>query len=1187
MKPQASFLSSIRRQRPRGFALIITLVLTMLITLVSLAVLSLSTITIRSSDRDRGAQEARSNARVALMLAIGELQTKLGPDQRISARSSTVNGVKGEPNALGAWESWRWQPGTGSPNYSEKAAKFRGWLVSTPDPDDLLNPQFAGSSFTDPITLIDPDTVGKPQDTPDENAGLRASKISLTTANRAGKLAWAVMDESLKAPIHLEEKTPTDIPDKLAQRVAPSRARAEAVLEELAPSKLGDPAKLVSLQSAVVATGGKKTVLSQQADVTPYSMGLLTNVADGGLKMDLSTLFESTDSLSDALGNVTAYGTTADGGPRWDYLRSHYQLYRKVTNAAAGAPMVSQSISTSSDLKPGTTGVLASPDKERLMPVISKLQIMFSVVTHYSHITDRVNFYNNSGDPKGNTRYGVPHLVYDPVVTLYNPYDVALELPKLRVQISDPPVLFGFKKNNVWLRNEFASGKLLNLARLTQIGQNDTNARKSLTLVLRDANAATGAPASKLRLEPGEVKVFSPWVEKDWDWAMETAGQYAVRAFFDFDAKKEFANKDGRTGNKFGVEAVPGWNPRAGLQVDHLSNDSARPTASHYAFETGQYGTAGWVAIRSENQYGETFTVNAKAGRANENTAATAEPDFKVSILGAVNETATSDLLRSYEFRFNDIEKELVKDSTKPLIERTFLVEDLLQSPSDKTPAGKTPFAVMTMSAKTTIDQRDDARPWLHNHPVTEGASQNSRTIGNALQSYDVRFDEVQDFNTFPGVEIDSSGNRGFYGASATAARGVSNVPMFRVPLMPAASLGDLIPANLIAGSVAPRVTHALGNSRAHPMLPSSAVIRASPAGVGNVMDHSYFLNDAMWDRYFFSTAANSTAGLLPAQNRKNLLTAFFKGDKKLLNPRFTPLLTGGGSAEDQAKTLDGLSDTELAKRMASGLGVRGAFNVNSDSVAAWKALLSSMRDTPLTVWGNGDKSPKGRTAYPRFGLPLTGAAEESASVSSIDVQGQLRWAGFRSLDDTQISDLAKAIVKRMRERGGNDKAPFLTLGEFVNRRLGGEGDASSLEGLLQQAITDSKINDVYRSEDSKMLSGDSSTIPGLAYPNAHNGSSGEGAPSMLTQGDLMMALAPVVTVRGDTFRIRAYGESLDSKGNLISAAWCEAIVQRMPDYVDPSDAAETLPASLNPVNKIFGRRFEMTMFRWLSKSEI
>ena len=68
-----------------------------------------------------------------------------------------------------------------------------------------------------------------------------------------------------------------------------------------------------------------------------------------------------------------------------------------------------------------------------------------------------------------------------------------------------------------------------------------------------------------------------------------------------------------------------------------------------------------------------------------------------------------------------------------------------------------------------------------------------------------------------------------------------------------------------------------------------------------------------------------------------------------------------------------------------------------------------------------------------------------------------------------------------------------------------------------------------------------------------------------------MTALAPVLFPRSDTFVIRSYGEAVNpATGAAEGRAWCEATVQRVPDYFDASpatgDAAEVAPTALvNP----------------------
>ena len=397
------------------------------------------------------------------------------------------------------------------------------------------------------------------------------------------------------------------------------------------------------------------------------------------------------------------------------------------------------------------------------------------------------------------------------------------------------------------------------------------------------------------------------------------------------------------------------------------------------------------------------------------------------------------------------------------------------------------------------------------------------------------------------------------------------------------------IPANLVAGSLLPRVVHPFGNSRAHPLLAAGEVSRA--LGGNTLLDHSYQLNDTLWDRYYFSSVADYVTGkgvLTEKRSRREVLEGILDGSKPALNTRLTPAVSPGDGAALATK-LDGLSDAERARKLAAHLGVSGPFNLNSTSIDAWRAVLASLRDRELTAWNNRRTANSDATPFSRMGLPLAGPKDTS---SDVNVLGQIRWAGYRSLDDPQIEILAKAIVTEIKKRGIEDKAPPLTLAEFINRRPGAASGLHSLAGILQTAIDRSGINAENHGKDSNTIDVNTITTErkkGVATPEAMNGFTGEGAPSILTQGDLLGALAPIATVRGDTFRIRAYGEAKSGDGkSVLARTWCEAVVQRVPDYLDPADAPETTTAALTRgMNQSFGRRFQIVSFRWLSPGEI
>ena len=127
----------------------------------------------------------------------------------------------------------------------------------------------------------------------------------------------------------------------------------------------------------------------------------------------------------------------------------------------------------------------------------------------------------------------------------------------------------------------------------------------------------------------------------------------------------------------------------------------------------------------------------------------------------------------------------------------------------------------------------------------------------------------------------------------------------------------------------------------------------------------------------------------------------------------------------------------------------------------------------------------------------------------------------------------------------------------------------------------------------------------------------------------MLTPLAPVSNVRSDTFVVRTYGE-VRSDGSK-PRAWCEAIVQRIPEYVvdqaksptsgdspnaRPMEPFEDLNGNgeydsdepftdydssgersfisdhggeqlKNPLNERFGRRFRIVRFRWLTADEV
>ncbi len=95
--------------------------------------------------------------------------------------------------------------------------------------------------------------------------------------------------------------------------------------------------------------------------------------------------------------------------------------------------------------------------------------------------------------------------------------------------------------------------------------------------------------------------------------------------------------------------------------------------------------------------------------------------------------------------------------------------------------------------------------------------------------------------------------------------------------------------------------------------------------------------------------------------------------------------------------------------------------------------------------------------------------------------------------------------------------------------------------------------------------------------------SSYRGGPRYLMQGDLLSALGPMLTVRGDSFIIRSYGESRSAvNASQASRAYLEITVQRVAEPVENIAEGALIRADGN-----FGRRFQITGMRWILPDEV
>ena len=365
--------------------------------------------------------------------------------------------------------------------------------------------------------------------------------------------------------------------------------------------------------------------------------------------------------------------------------------------------------------------------------------------------------------------------------------------------------------------------------------------------------------------------------------------------------------------------------------------------------------------------------------------------------------------------------------------------------------------------------------------------------------------------------------------------------------------------------------------------------------------DHVFLLNDALWDDYFVSSLADQTRpGALDSLSlSKNFDLLVEDGD--LPNSRY--LYHSGGRTAAAVKAELQAADGYL--KAAKHLMVDGMFNVNSTSVAAWHALFAGIRERRLVYRNATGKLtpidiPSGkRIALSRFNTEASANEMDDPGEGVTMPDGFMGWSGVRFLDDDQLRKLAEECVKQVKLRG-----PFLNFSEFINRRL--SDDELGLKGALQSAIDyddenpqSGSINYAFKNGPDFMLKKNSLGTNGFSTPEAAEGSRFAGIPGYLIQSDLLKPIANTLAVRDDTFRVRAYGEALDAGGKVVARAWCEAVVQRMPEYLDATNDA-SVPArnlsasgvfsdnsSLTSANRRFGRKLVIESFRWLGAAEI
>jgi type II secretory pathway pseudopilin PulG len=1176
-----------------------------LMMIIGIGLLGLSSIELRRSAREEHAAAARANARLALMEAIGQLQRTMGPDQRVSATAEILPGRPAQPHWTGVWssrqadgKSWFQRDDLDGGLRDLRAGLEQGpgdrvleWLVSG-GADARTGPPARS------IRLMSPAGDEAAVEVP-------LLEIAAPGGRKAGSYGWWTGDLGVRANLATTDPRAGLTPDPAspadggfhrllaAAEVDPAMMAGGVELGE------NDAGRLATAATAGLTALGGSWSRRHALDFTVHSSGVLADVAEGGLKGDLTAYLTGDGPVAPLRGrrgladdDTLAGGFESDysrhrlAGPRFGLLRDWAraavpfrggEVSARMPDTGAGAAAKSKALALANE-RPVK---LAGNQRSGLQPILVE-------ATNYTQIST----FQLPTQPGRQTEYQLRHHHY-PRVVLWNPYNVELESSRALIMIQ------GNGRQEMWTQNSHQVGNVsftstsqwlsFEGGRSTQFNAEGMGFFN--TEGYNDPYIGSyyfSVPATKFG--PGECLVFSPARSAEYN----SLSPYRPGAY----------NLDA---NELSCEVAP--DPARSYYVSGTDIGGGipyKPTAFWYA-PTPYWSVNGRKGV--ENQGDDTRAVMKEVGGASQVTFEVFDSLPQLSVLTASLQFGAG---REPRISWNNYERMPVQllDRTNP---RPTVVPNVRtregirlrwfqEHPSNLIGSGplagtahfddallanwnpratyilRTPWENVAGSMPNggsaggpwffgayTRDLFDQAVSWDEQAPVPRNGRYHGNPFGPPQEGADryIIFDlprretgvvslaqfqhaKLSEFVWHPSFAVANSladprlGTGGYSGLHRTAAKAGSPA---------SAAVGGFHESELGWSSDTQR-----SKSRNEWAVTARALLQDVPATDNLVYDLSFEANRTLWDRYFLSGGGD--------QDKRRFLEA----------PRANPL--PNGRLRLAPTTAASASPERLADfhHAAYHLLVDGAFNVNSTRVEAWKALLGSSR---RTGFGSGGV-PFPRVLDPQGGTWTSGQAADGAGA----------WDGSRELNDEEIDRLARAIVDEVKLRG-----PFLSLADFVNRRLA--EDETGRMGPLQAAIEKAGLNAAHAAAyplDNR------SKLPDYKHPdNLRDATAMEqtlkpaskawGAPSYLTQGDVLQVIGPALAARSDTFVIRSYGDSVDESGKIQARAWCEAVVQRTPEPLLPDDSG------LDPRDAggrgDFGRRFILTSFRWLRADEI
>lgn len=1190
---------SLRRMclsRHRGFTLVITISLLVLLTLVAIGMLSLSTLQLRSSAQGDAMARARSDARMAMMMALGDLQKSMGPDGRVCAPAEQMGVTGPHANWVGVYDAW---DTTSRGVTSRPTPGFVQWLSGSPALTTQRQRDSVRSTTANEVSLVGAGTVGS------ANAVdfVSAPRIPITQNNGAGQAAWWIADESMKAHV-TSGSTRNPLLTRSEDLIA---ANAGITANAGVLANLGELAVNAPERSAYI-THSQLGLKNQQSrvlfhDVTTQSLGLPVDVTRRRFKYDFSLLSHlprqqvenlplyradgRINNFVNAAGRITNdndfrglatnplgnFGNaTTQPGINMEELWIHANLYRNIQwsgNTPTLTAMTGAENPSASDFR---RRALSDPWFNYGKPVFASVQFVFSFVAR-----PEVN------DP---TKFRML-MQMDALVKVWNPNNVRVVVPpgaSYSVQLLSVPFkvqwsITSSTPNPTPLPQSGLGNNTYALNRGAWSSSSNTFGHPTFQWLRGNVGGlAQSGTSNGYTLEPGECKIFGH--------------------------DRDITNSGSGDPN---VNLSPGWGP--GRQYLVNSNFGARNLSANDMIEfivtpdVDSIGSAGnrtycnkWIGLRAAGSQASGGNGGLAIGSSN--------------LLTAIN-FATPDPAYFPTIRSSQRLSVAQYSTPKPfmIFGHYMNVEQATPGTRDAFPNASRLLTNSTMSLRsfrgtspvemTTAQEfwRADPMPLAYDSPLIDINSRDQGRFGGSHSvSLGVTRCATRQLDLAPPLSLMSLTHAPANGASDRYAQAAERVAA-GLNVMQSDGLtgsfrfepGDIAFSNV--SYAAPQMERAIGNSYALPFLNPNRVVGTGPYNLANlnnnpVFDHSYLSNAALFDSWFCSSIHDGaliprTAPFTDTRRPVAVITDFFSKSRtdpqsKLFNNRIVPATSWDVA---RARLLNGSTlHPEAISRIAAHVFLDGAFNVNSTRKQAWMAVLATARNTAKRATNGSSVSMTGRTPVGASGLVADGMAAPAGTASESQ-----QWSGFRALTDQEIETLAENIVTEVKARG-----PFLSLADFLNRRPSASGN-TALMGTVQAAIELAGLNRSMKSGNRTVTTADFSGLPGANVATAGGGlSRSTGIPGTIMQSDVLAPFANELTARGDTFRIRAYGAALDANQRVTAEAWCEVVVQRVASYVDPVDAAEVPFASLTrPINRLFGRRFQILSFQWLPRGAV